>query len=147
MTTPKTLAIASDHGGFELKETLKVHLRQNYPNLHVTDMGPYHTDSVDYPDFAQKVATSILDGRHSSGILICGTGIGISIAANRFKGIRAALVYSPLTAEMSRRHNNANILCLGGRTTSPEDALSYLDIWLTTDFEGGRHQTRLNKLD
>jgi ribose 5-phosphate isomerase B len=102
---------------------------------------------VDYPDIAAMVAKSVLSTPHSRGILICGTGIGISIKANRYPGIRAALVYSAFTAEMAKAHNDANILCFGGRTTSPEEALAYVGIWENTVYEGGRHTLRLQKLD
>lgn len=142
-----TLALASDHGGLELKNYIKSYLATHYPQYNMLDFGTQDTASVDYPDYAKKVAQSILKNECECGILVCGTGIGISIAANRFKGIRAALVHNDFTAEMSKAHNNANILCLGGRTTSKEDACRYIDIWLKTPFEGGRHQIRLDKLE
>ena len=140
-----TIAIGSDHGGLELKEAIKGYL--NSRTIDCLDLGAHTSDSVDYPDFADKVAHAILNGQAHSGILCCGTGIGISIRANRHKGIRAALVYNDVTAEMSKAHNNANIICLGGRTLSPELALTLIGIWLDTPFEGGRHQARLDKLD
>jgi ribose 5-phosphate isomerase B len=141
------LAIGSDHGGLELKRVIVDFLKTTHPEISIMDVGTYTTDSVDYPDFGRQVATHILHKEADAGILICGTGIGISMMANRFKGIRAALVHDRFTAEMSKAHNNANILCLGGRTTSVEDAKTFVKIWLDTPFEGGRHQGRLDKLD
>ena len=142
MTT--SLFIGSDHGGYELKEYLRTHLNQTYT---IQDLGCYTEDRVDYPDIAAAVAKAVLSTPQSKGILICGTGIGISIKANRYPGIRAALVYSAFTAEMAKAHNNANILCFGGRTTHPEEALAYITIWEETLYEGGRHTLRLEKLD
>ncbi|MGE4170454.1 MAG: ribose 5-phosphate isomerase B [Candidatus Margulisiibacteriota bacterium] len=141
-----SLVLGSDHGGFELKERLKQHLIQTHPEVEVVDLGTHSTASVDYPDFAKSVAHAILGGKAALGVLVCGTGIGISIAANRFDGIRAALVHNAFTAEMAKAHNNANVLCLGGRTTEPDLACQLVDIWLKTPFEGGRHQGRLDKL-
>lgn len=140
-----TIAIASDHGALELKEAIISHLKQK--NIPVTNLGTNNTDSVDYPDYADKVAEAILSEEATLGILCCGTGIGISIRANRHKGIRAALVFNTFTAEMAKAHNNANILCLGGRTTPADVATELIDTWLNTKFEGGRHQRRLDKLD
>ena len=139
------IILGSDHGGYDLKEALKEGLSQN-SELTIEDIGTVSTDSVDYPDIADTVAQTVL-AKNTVGILCCGTGIGISIRANRYKGIRAAVVYNEFTAEMSKKHNNANILCLGGRTTSPEDALKYVTIWLKHDFEGDRHLRRVEKLD
>lgn len=140
------LAIGCDHGGFDLKAPLLDYLKQKHPEVSVVDMGTNSNDSVDYPDFGIAVARAVSEKKVDRGLLICGTGIGISIAANKVKGIRAALVYSELTAEMSRKHNDANILCLGARTTEPDMAKKILEIWLTTEFEGGRHQGRLDKI-
>ncbi len=137
------IAIASDHGGFELKQALKKH----YANLNLLDLGTDSTDSVDYPDYAKKMAHEILSGRADLGILICGTGIGISIAANRYKGIRAALLYSEDAAKLAKAHNNANILVFGGRTMAVDDVIKRVDTFLQTAYEGGRHQRRLEKLD
>ena len=137
------IAIASDHGGFALKEALKNH----YKELNFTDLGTYSADSVDYPDYAQKMAHAILNCDADLGILICGTGIGISIAANRYKGIRAALLYSTDAARLAKAHNNANILVFGGRTMSVDDVVERIDTFLQTSYEGGRHQHRLDKLD
>jgi len=136
--------LGSDHGGFELKTKIEAHLSMTYK---IQDLGTYTPDSVDYPLFAQKVACAVLAHQNSVGILVCGTGIGISIAANRFNGIRAALVYDSFTAQMAKRHNNANILCLGGRTTPCETAFQLVDIWLNEPFEAGRHQNRLDLMD
>lgn len=137
------IAIASDHGGFELKEMLKKH----YVALNLLDLGTYSTDSVDYPDYAHKMAHTILSGQADFGILICGTGIGISIAANRHKGIRAALLYSDEAAKMAKAHNNANVIVFGGRTMAPEDVIKRIDIFMQTAYEGGRHQQRLDKIE
>lgn len=147
MANINTIAVASDHGGFELKKSVLEFLKAEHAYLTVSDLGAYTTDSVDYPDFADQMANAILSKKVDAGILICGTGIGISIRANRYKGIRAALVHDEFTAEMAKVHNNANVLCLGGRTTSPEQAKALVDIWLNAAFEGGRHQRRLDKLD
>ncbi len=141
------IAIASDHGALDLKAEIIIFLQKNYPDYTVNDLGAHSTDSVDYPDYADKVAASINNDTATLGILCCGTGIGISIRANRHKHIRAALVYDQFTAKMAKAHNNANILCLGGRTTSPDLANSLIKTWLDTEFEGGRHQRRLDKLD
>lgn len=137
------IAIAADHGGFELKEALK----QHYSNLNFLDLGTYSADSVDYPDYARKVVQAILSDQTDLGILICGTGIGISIAANRYKGIRAALLYSTEVARLAKAHNNANILVFGGRTMAVDDVIKRIDTFLQTEYEGGRHQRRLDKLD
>jgi ribose 5-phosphate isomerase B len=141
------LSIASDHGGFELKNIIKGHLATYYSSYTIIDRGTTDLSSVNYPDFADAVAKDIVSGTADLGILICGTGIGISIRANRYHGIRAALVNSVFTAEMAKAHNNANVLCLGGRTTEPDLAVQLIDTWLTTSFEGGRHATRVEMLD
>jgi ribose 5-phosphate isomerase B len=137
------IAIASDHGGFELKESLKKH----YQNLNFIDLGTNSTESVDYPDIAKSLTKEIISGEADIGILICGTGVGISIAANRHKGIRAALVYSQEVARLVKQHNNANVLVFGGRTMPVDDVIKYIDTFLQTEYEGGRHQKRLDKLD
>lgn len=140
----ETIAIASDHGGLELKELLKADLERR--GLTVTDLGTNSTDSVDYPDFADLMAATVKSGDASRGVLICGTGIGISIAANRHPEIRAALVHDAFTARMARQHNDANVLVLGGRTTGPETARDCLSVFLDTAFEGGRHARRVEKM-
>ncbi len=139
------IAIGSDHGGFELKEVIKPLL--NELGHQVEDVGCFSTDSVDYPDQAMEVVSLIKSGKAERGILICGTGIGMSIAANRASGIRATLCHELFTAEMSRRHNDSNILCMGGRVIGPGLALEMVKIWLSTPFEGGRHSRRLSKID
>lgn len=140
------IGIASDHGGRVLKEKVSQYLRTL--GYQVVDFGvPVDdADSVDYPDFAQTLAAEVSLGQLPRGILICGTGIGMSIAANKISGIRAALVWDEFTARMSRLHNDANILCLGERVLNHDRALDYLHIWLKTEFEGKRHQTRLDKI-
>lgn len=137
------IAIAADHGGYDLKEALKTH----YERLNFEDLGTYNAESVDYPDVAKKMVRLILNGDVDLGILICGTGVGISIAANRFKGIRAALIYNEDVARLAKEHNNANILVFGGRTMAVDDVIKYIDTFLQSAYEGGRHQRRLDKLD
>lgn len=139
------IAIGSDHGGFELKQKLIEHYKKQGINL--IDEGTCSSESCDYPDIADKMAESILNKWVDLGILICGTGIGISIAANRHKGIRAAILYDDFSAEMACAHNNANIMVFGGRTMKFEDVVKRIDIFLKTKYEGGRHQLRLDKLD
>jgi len=139
------IAIASDHGGFELKEKIKSYLASKA--METEDLGTDSPESVDYPDFAKKIARHILALKADLGILICGTGVGISIAANRFKGIRAALLYSPFVAEMAKKHNNANVVVFGGRTMDFENVKECLDVFLKTEFEGGRHLRRIEKID
>jgi ribose 5-phosphate isomerase B len=137
--------VASDHGGFEAKSFASEHIR--LLGYTVNDLGAYSDESVDYPDFARLAAEKVLaDSRHC-GVIFCGTGIGISIAANRFKGIRAALCTSVTHAEMARKHNNANIIAMGGRISSKEDIAKMLDLWFVTPFEGGRHIRRIEKID
>ncbi|MGI6395098.1 MAG: ribose 5-phosphate isomerase B [bacterium] len=139
------ISIGADHGGFELKVKLVEFIKSL--NYELIDNGTFSSDSVDYPDFAKLVAKDILEKRADFGVLICGSGIGISVAANRFKGIRAALVTREEFASLSREHNNANVIVFGGRFTSFEDAKTYLKIFLSTDFQGGRHQKRVEKID
>ena len=139
------IAIASDHGGFELKQQLIEHFAAKGQILE--DLGTCSTDSCDYPDIAKKMAKNILNHQNELGILICGTGIGISIAANRFKGIRAAVLYDDFTAEMTKKHNNANVLVFGGRTMKFEDVIRRIEIFNNTKFEGGRHATRIAKIE
>lgn len=139
------IALAADHGGFELKEKVKAHLRQK--GIEVLDLGCNSEESVDYPNYGKACGEAVMRGDAEKGVVICGTGIGISIAANKVKGIRCALCTSTFMAEMSRKHNNANMLALGGRILEPELALAILDVWLTTEFEGGRHQRRVDLLD
>lgn len=139
------IALAADHGGFEMKNQIAQYLKNK--NFDVFDLGTNSSDSVDYPDFAQKVVLKLLQSEADLGILVCGTGIGISIAANRHKGIRAALLYDDYVAKVAKEHNNANVLCFGGRTMKIEDVLKRIDIFLAAKYEGGRHDRRLCKLD
>lgn len=138
------ISVGSDHGGFELKRLIVRYLQEQ--GHEVRDAGCHSEESVDYPDFANTVCELVLNGTCERGILVCGTGIGMSIAANRHRDIRAALCHESYTARMSREHNNANILCLGGRVVGPEIALDIVREWVKTEFVGGRHQRRLAKL-
>ncbi|MFZ3089778.1 MAG: ribose 5-phosphate isomerase B [Nitrospirota bacterium] len=138
------IAVGSDHAGYELKEKIAEHLKNQ--DLTVEDYGTNGNNSVDYPDFAMTVAEAVSQGRIDRGILICGTGIGMSIAANKFPHVRAALCYDVYSAEMSRRHNNANILVLAGRVLKSDLAINMVDVWLKTEFEGGRHKSRIDKI-
>jgi ribose 5-phosphate isomerase B len=139
------LAIGCDHGGWELKQEILGFLKP-IGNIEVTDVGPSAKDSVDYPDFGGRVAEAVSTGSMDRGILICGTGIGMSIVANRYPGIRAALCHDHFTAQMSREHNDANILVMGERVIGKGVALEIVKTWLETEFAGGRHQNRLNKI-
>jgi len=138
------IALGSDHAGFELKEDLRSYLAQM--KIDALDLGTYSEDSVDYPDVAVKVAEMVAQGEVERGLLICGTGIGMSIVANRFAGVRAALCHDLYTARISREHNDANILALGGRLIGKGLAREILRVWLETEFQGGRHERRLNKI-
>ena len=140
----EVIALAADHGGFEVKHLLAEKLAEwGYEPL---DLGTYSTDSVDYPDMAAKMADAIKAGKAERGVLVCGTGIGISIAANRFPFIRAALIHDAFGARLCREHNNANVIVFGGRTTGIEVAYDCLNIFLNTQFAGGRHARRVEKL-
>jgi len=138
------IPIGSDHAGFPLKEALKSMLSER--GYEVADMGTHSTDSVDYPDFAVKVAEVIHDGTYEKGILVCGSGQGVCITANRYPNVRAALIWAPDVAVTSRTHNDANILCLPGRFIDDATAETILDIFLKTPFEGGRHERRVEKM-
>lgn len=138
------IAVGSDHGGFNLKQTIINYLKEN--GIDYKDFGCYSEDSVDYPDFAKKVAEAVSQGEYDKGILICGTGIGISIAANKVKGIRAALCNDCFSARMAREHNDANILAMGERVVGKGLALEITKTWLESEFQGGRHQRRVNKI-
>ncbi|NFV79924.1 ribose 5-phosphate isomerase B [Magnetospirillum aberrantis] len=142
--TKETIALASDHGGVELKTLLARHLESL--GYAVLDLGTDGAQSVDYPDFAVAMAEALKEGRATRGVLMCGSGIGISIAANRFAHVRAALVHDAYGAKMCRQHNDANVLVMGGRTVGPEIAKDCLDLFLQTEFEGGRHARRVAKL-
>ena len=139
------IAVASDHGGFALKEKVKEHLVQR--GFEVDDLGTHSEESVDYPAYGKACGEAVASGKADLGVVVCGTGIGISIAANKVKGVRCGLCTSVEMAHLTKQHNNANILALGGRTTEPELALKILDEWLDTEFEGGRHQRRVDMLD
>jgi len=140
----KTIAIGSDHAGFALKERLVETIKQL--GYALIDLGTNNTNSVDYPDFAHAVAAALGGGRAEKGVLICGSGIGISMAANRHPEIRAALVHDALGARMCRQHNDANVIVFGGRVIGTETARDCLEIFLNTAFEGGRHQRRIDKI-
>ena len=137
-----TIVIAADHGGVALKSQLKDHLQGRT----VIDLGTHDTQSVDYPDYARDLAKMIASGQAQKGILICGSGIGMSIAANREPSVRAALVGDRFAAQLARRHNDANVLCLGARLIGPDMALDCVRAFLETEFEGGRHQRRVAKM-
>ncbi len=138
------IAIGSDHGGFELKKVIINYLKNN--NIDFVDVGCYNTDSVDYPDIACEVCKKIQNKECDKGILICGTGIGISIAANKHKGIRAALCTYSFCAKYTRLHNDSNVLCMGGRVIGPGVAEEITEMFLNTEFEGGRHIKRVEKI-
>jgi ribose 5-phosphate isomerase B len=138
------IVIASDHGGLELKEEIKSLLLEK--GIPTEDLGTGNGDSVDYPDFGQLVARRVSTGSAEKGILVCGTGIGMSIVANKFPGVRAALATDVFMATMAKEHNNANILVLGGRVLQTETAREMVSAWLETAFAGGRHQARLDKI-
>ncbi len=138
------IAIASDHGGFELKEDIKAFL--DGAGYTFVDLGTYNNDSVDYPDYGIELSRRVASGEFEKGILICGTGIGMSIVANKIPGIRAALVHDVYSARMAAEHNNANVLVIGGRVTGKGLARELVKAWLEAKFEGGRHQRRLDKI-
>jgi ribose 5-phosphate isomerase B len=142
---PDPVILGSDHAGFALKEKLKTVLDRL--GVSWEDVGTGSEDSVDYPDFAHRVAEAVASGRFARGVLVCGTGIGVSITANRHAGIRAANVCDEYGARLSREHNDANVLALGGRTTDPALAERILEIWLNTAFAGGRHGRRVAKIE
>lgn len=139
------IAIGSDHGGFNLKNKIIKYLEEK--GYEVKDYGTYSTESCDYPVYAKAVAKSVASGENEKGILVCGSGIGVSIAANKVKGVRAALCHESHSAMLSRLHNNANVLCLGERITGESLALDIVDVWLKSEYEGGRHQRRVDMLD
>ncbi|MEE1224641.1 MAG: ribose 5-phosphate isomerase B [Clostridia bacterium] len=138
------IAIGCDHGGFELKNHVIKYLQDK--GYEVKDYGTYSEESVDYPDCAKPVCEAVISGEAENGILFCGTGIGISMAANKYKGIRAALCSDVYSAKMTKQHNNANIICMGGRVIGRELAFMIVDAWLETEFEGGRHANRIAKI-
>lgn len=138
------IAIGSDHGGFQLKEKIINYLKSK--NLIYKDFGTFNENSCDYPQIAKEVAAEVASNNYTRGILICGSGIGMSIAANRYDKVRAALCWDITTASLSRLHNDSNILCLGQRVLNESLALEMVDVWLNTEFEGGRHQARVQML-
>ena len=139
------IAVASDPGGHALKETIKKHLEDR--GIEVLDLGTHSEESVDYPIYGKLCGETVASGKADLGVVCCGTGIGISIAANKVRGIRCGLCTSVEMAHLTKQHNNANIIALGGRTTSPELAIAIVDEWLDTEFEGGRHQRRVDMLN
>lgn len=138
------VAIGSDHGGFNLKEEIKKMFTEQ--NIQFLDVGTYSAESIDYPEISQKVGQAVMSGECTRGIIICGTGIGVSIAANKIKGIRAALCHDVFSAQMSREHNDANVLTMGERVIGPGLACMIVQTWLNTEFAGGRHGRRVDKI-
>ncbi|NVM22056.1 MAG: ribose 5-phosphate isomerase B [Desulfobacterales bacterium] len=139
------IIMGSDHAGYPMKEKVKAFLQDR--SIAVEDVGTHSEKSVDYTDFGKEVARKVSDGTFERGILICGTGLGMCMVANRFRGVRAALVNDLFSAIMSRRHNDSNVLVMGGRLIGETLALQLVDVWLETPFEGGRHKRRLEKMD
>ena len=140
----KKICISSDHAGYEIKEFIKDLIIRS--NISITDLGPFIDKSVDYPDFAKKVSQRVSKKKSEIGILVCGSGTGMAISANKTKGIRAAVGYNIKSTQLSRQHNNANILCLGSRLTKKKDISKIVSIFLKTKFEGGRHIRRIKKI-
>ena len=140
----KKIFISSDHAGFKLKEVIKVYLSKK--NLPFQDLGPNNDERVDYPDFAHKVAKKVITNKNNVGILVCGTGMGMNIAANKHKNIRAAQCFNLKSTKLSRLHNDANIITLGSRLLSKKNALNFIGVFLNTKFEGGRHIKRIRKI-
>jgi ribose 5-phosphate isomerase B len=138
------IAIGADHGGFDLKEKARQYLAGK--GFEVEDLGTHSTESVDYPDYARKVAEQVAAKHADFGVVICGTGLGVAMTANKVRGIRAAPCNDTLSARFARSHNNANVLTMGGRMIDPATAEKILDVWLATPFEGGRHQRRVDKI-
>ena len=138
------IAIGCDHGGFEIKNAVIDYLKEN--GIEYKDYGCFSTESVDYPRYAYAVAFAVASGEAKKGIICCGTGIGVSMAANKVKGVRAAVCSDEFCAEMTRRHNDANVLCMGGRVIDSDKAVKLADIFLNTPFEGGRHMNRVNMI-
>lgn len=139
------IALGSDHAGFELKEAIKEILTKE--GLEFEDFGTTSKDSCDYPVYAREAATAVSDGRCKRGIICCGSGIGVSIVANKVRGVRAALVHDEETAALCRQHNDSNVLCLAGRSTDPQKAKAIVKTWLSTEFEGGRHARRVEQIE
>ena len=140
----KRICISSDHAGFQMKESVKSHLIQK--NVSIIDLGPYEKKSVDYPDFAKKVANRVKLKKSDAGILICGSGTGMAISANKIKSVRAAVCYNVKSTRLSRQHNNANIIAIGSRLTKKRLCLKLVEVFLKTKFDGGRHLRRVKKI-
>lgn len=140
------IIMGSDHGGFDLKEDCKAHLEE-VSTHHIHDVGVFSRESANYPEVAHQVARAVAQGEFKMGILICGTGIGMSLVANRYRGVRACLCHNLFTARLSRQHNDANILAMGGRVIGVGLALEMVNLFLETPFDGGRHEVRLNQID
>lgn len=140
----KKVVLGADHGGYELKDRIAVYLKNK--GYEIKDMGVNSSDSVDYPDFAEKTALEFLAGDYEFGVVCCGTGIGISISANKVKGIRCALPQNIFAAQMSREHNNANMIAFGGRIDYPEPVEDMVEAFINAEFQGGRHEKRVNKI-
>jgi ribose 5-phosphate isomerase B len=143
--TKPRLALGADHAGYRVKERIKSHLQA--AGYTVTDFGTESEESVDYPDFGRRVAESVAAGQHDLGIVVCGTGIGMGMTANKVPGIRAAVAHDPFTARMGREHNNANVLALGGRVVEEDKAIEIVEAFLAATFAGGRHEKRVRKID
>ena len=140
----KKIFLSSDHAGYKLKEKIKLHLDKK--KIKYTDLGPFSNDRVDYPDYAHKVAKKVKTNKNHSGILICGSGLGMNIVANKHKNIRAALCFNLKSTKLSRLHNDANIITLGSRLLTEKNALNYVSVFLNTKFDGGRHLKRIKKI-
>jgi len=140
----KKIFLSSDHAGYKLKEFIKIHLDKK--KINYTDLGPFNSERVDYPDYAHKVAKKVKTDKKHIGILVCGSGMGMNIAANRHKNIRAAQCFNLKSTKLSRLHNDANIITLGSRLLSKKNALNYVSVFLNTKFEGGRHAKRIKKI-
>jgi len=138
------ICIASDHAGYDLKERIKEYIIKK--NVPIIDLGPFSSNSVDYPDFAKKVSKRLLLKKSDGGILVCGSGTGMAMTANKFKGIRAAQCYNKKSTVLCRRHNNANIICLGSRMMKNKEAFNFISLFFQTKFDGGRHTKRINKI-
>ena len=145
--TPSTLSIGADHAGFETKEKVKKYLEKQFPAIRVNDVGTFSSDSVDYPDFAHQVGAQVGEGIADAGILICGSGNGVCITANKHQGVRAALSWTKEIASLSRQHNNANIICIPARFVDETTANEMVSAFLNTEFEGGRHAKRAEKIE
>lgn len=143
--TIKAVALGSDHAGLDLKNEIAEFLKAK--GVEVKDFGTFSKDSCDYPDYARLVAEAVSSGEFPRGILVCGSGVGVSIVANKVRKIRAALIHDVETAILSRQHNNANVLCLAGRTTGVSEAMAIVETWLLAEFEGGRHERRVAKIE